>query len=226
MTKWNSPARRHLNFFLLPFTFFLAFASAGCGAIGVAVDRLAPRTVHAKYQGLAGQSVAVMVWADRAIKLEHDSVQSDLANALQNQLFASSAKELKGTTWPWPAESVVRYQLDHPGIESQPITQVAPRLGVSRPVTRLIYVEIERLSTRSDASSQLFRGNISANLKIVEIAGKDAKIGYEETGITAVFPPKSPPEGVLNSNDYDIYRGTVGMLAREIIHRLVSYEPD
>lgn len=211
------------TFYLLPITFCLLVLCSGCAAIGVAVDRLAPRHVAAKYQGLAGQSVAVMVWADRAIKLEHDTIQSDLANAVQNMLAGSSGKELKETQWPWPAESVVRYQLDHPGIEALPITQVAPRIGK---ITRLIYVEVQQLSTRSDASSQLYRGTVNANLKIVEIQDRQARIGYEETGIATVFPPRSPPEGVLNTNDNDIYRGTVGMLAKEIVNRLVGYEPD
>jgi hypothetical protein len=190
-------------------------------ALGVMADRVRSRTVNAKYTGLAGESVAVMVWADRAIKIDWRDVSPDLANAVQNMMYGNPAKELKDTKWPWPPESVVRYQLDHPAIEGLPITQVAPKIVG---VTRLIYIEVERLSTRGEASSQMFKGSMTATLKIVEVQGKEARIGYEETGITATFPPRSPPEGVLNSNDYDIYRGTVAMLAQEIVHRLVSYE--
>ena len=52
----------------------------------------------------------------------------------------------------------MRYQLDHPEVDTMPIGDIAPRLGVSR----LIYIEVERFSTRADASISLFRGSIMA----------------------------------------------------------------
>lgn len=223
----NHPALpwRYARTCILPVVLFLLVCAAGCAAIGVVVNRVMPHTVEPKYTGMAGQSVAVMVWADRAIKIDWDTINSDLANAIQNKLFEQTnvAKELKETKWPWPAESVVRYQVDHPGIEALPIQQVAPRLPN---VTRLIYVEIERVGTRGDASAQMYRGSVTANMKVVEIQGKEAKIGYEETGITAIFPKKSPTEGVLNTNDRDIYRGTMGALADEIVTRLITTESE
>lgn len=208
-------------FRLLVLSLLLANAT-GCGVVGVIAHATADRRVQPKYTGLAGQSISVMVWADRAIKIEWDRIHSDLANQIQSRLYGHKAKVLEGATWPWPPESVVRYQLDHPGIEALPITDVAPKLGI----TRLIYVEVDRLTTRGEAAAQMYRGQITATLKIIEVEGKQGKVAYEETGITAIFPKKSPAEGVLNSNDVDIYRGTVVSLAEEIVNRLVGYETD
>jgi hypothetical protein len=196
--------------------------SAGCQVLGVVGKMATSGRVAPKYTGLAGQSIAVMVWADRRVKLEWDRVQADLASQIQTKLYGNPAKELKDARWPWPAESVVRYQLDHPGIEALPITDVAPKIGV----TRLIYVEIHQFSTRAAAAAQMYRGNMNASLKIIEIEGKQGTIGYEESGITTHYPTKSPPEGVLNSNDADIYRGTIAAMAQEIVDRLAGYEPD
>src|SRR5437588_307573 len=81
--------------------------------------------------------------------------------------------------------------LDPPSVEMKNVTEVAPRLGV----TRLIYVEVEDFGTRAPASIELFRGSMTATLKVVEVSGDNAKVGYEENGIKAVYPPHVPEDG-------------------------------
>ncbi len=212
------PCARAFLFILLPSSFILCYC-VGCGAVG-ALAHAVPQYKAPAYSGLSGQPVGVMVWADRGVRIDWSSIQFDLANLLQDKLQKSDAKELKGVTWPVLPASIVRYQRDHPGIEAMPITDVAPKLGVSR----LIYVEIEGFSTRSESSLQMFRGNAIATLKIVEVNGGEAKVAYQENGVRAFFPAKSPPEGILNANDALMYRGTVVALADEIVKRLTTYE--
>jgi hypothetical protein len=209
-------AIRFLILILLPSSFIL-LCGIGCAALAVA-GRAVPQYKPAAYSGLAGQSAAVMVWADRGVRIDWPSVQLDLATLVQNNLQKSTAPELKGTTWPWQPASVVRYQRDHPGIEAMSITEVAPKIGVSR----LIYIEVESLSTRSDASLQMFRGSATATLKVIEIADGHADIAYTESGIRTFFPPKSPPEGILNSNDQVMYRGTMVTLSEELASKLAT----
>lgn len=192
---------------------------SGCQAIG-ALANIAPKHTEAKYAGLAGQSAGVMVWADRAAKLEWPSIQLDLANQVQNHLYANKAAELKGTTWPQQPGSIVRYQLDHPGIEAVPVTEVAPKLGVNR----LIYIEIQRFTTRSDEAYQMYRGNVTMTLRVVAVNGNQASMAYEEEGINAFYPPKSTAEGVLNQTDVGIYRGTIAAAADAIVDRLASHD--
>jgi hypothetical protein len=141
---------------------------------------------------------------------------------IQDLLQKSGAKELKGTTWPVQPGSIARYQMDHPGIEATPITDVAPKLGVQR----LIYIEIESFSTRSETSLQMYRGSATMTLKIIEVEGNQSKIAYEESNIRAFFPEKGPPEGVLNATDVVMYRGTVVMMARQIVDRLATHLVD
>jgi hypothetical protein len=210
---------RLIGFTLVP-SFFILFLCSGCAAIGAAAHAI-PKYEPAHYNGLAGQSVGVMVWADRGIRIDWPSIQFDLASLVQDRLAKSGAQEIKGSSFPVQAGSIVRYQHDHPGIEAQPITEIAPKLGVSR----LIYIELESLSTRSDISLQMYRGNALATLKVVEVAPDgSAKVPYEEAGVRAFFPPKSPPDGVLNSNDIVMYKGVVAALADEIVKRLTTHE--
>lgn len=192
---------------------------SGCVVAGV-IGRAIPEKRAAAYAGLAGQSVGVMVWADRGVRIDWPSIQMDLANQVQNRLRGSTAPELKETRWEVQPASIVRYQRDHPASEFVPVTEVAPKLGV----TRLVYIEVQSLSTRAEASVQMFRGSISATLKVVEINGSQATVAYEEPGIKAVYPPKSPPDGTLNGDDTSMYRGAVALLADEILLRLVSHE--
>ena len=152
--------------------------------------------------------------------INFNSVQIDLANAIQNKLLHSGdAPEMKGTTFPWQPASIVRYQKEHPGIEAVPITDTAPKLLVSR----LVYVELSSISTRGDASVQMYRGSAIASLKVVEVHDGRAQVAYEESDIHATFPPKSPPEGVINSSDIVMYRGTLDALAQQIVDRLTTH---
>jgi hypothetical protein len=197
---------------------FSIFVS-GCAAVS-AVSRVVPETKPPAYPGLAGHSVGVMVWADRGIKIDWPSVQLNLATAVQSKLRTSNAPEVKECRWSVQPASIVKYQRDHPSVDSTPILTTAPKLGVER----LIYIEIQNLSTRAPASIQLYRGNIVANVQVIEVNGDAATIGFEQSNIRAIYPPKSPPDGVLNSDDVTIYAGAISELATEIAHMLVSYE--
>ena len=92
---------------LLPCSF--APLLTGCVIAG-AIAHAIPETNHAAYTGLAGQTVGVMVWADRGVLINFNSVQLDLGNDIQNKLLHSGqAPEMKGTSFPWQPASIVRY---------------------------------------------------------------------------------------------------------------------
>jgi hypothetical protein len=201
------------------------FLASGCAVLGVAANAM-PRNIAAKYAGLTGQSVAVMVWADRGLRIDWQTIQLDTATAiqslLQQQQSARKVKELKDTTFPLQPRSVVRYQLDHPELEAMPVTEFAPNLGASR----LIYIEIEHFATRSDMALEMYRGSATATLRIVEITDGTARVAYEENNVSAVFPKNARPEGDPRGRDDLMYAGTVRTLAQEIVNRLVTHEEE
>lgn len=210
----------HPSSFILQLSSFILLTVSGCNIVGAVAAKTIPETVAPKYVGLQDQTIGVMVWADRAVRIDWDTIQLDVANAVQTGLRASkSAKELKGASFPVQPASIARFQFDHPELESAPVTDFAAQIGVSR----LLYIELEAFSTRSEVSYQLYRGSAIATLRVVEIApdGK-ARVAYEENGITAGFPLQGPAEGEINGSDAVFYRGTVQALAEEIGKRLVT----
>lgn len=205
----------------------LLLALPGCTILGVAAHKLKPpETVQPQYMGLENQSIGVMVWADRGLRIDWPSIQLDLASTVQKQLQdfqkakGREAKTLEGTTFPVLPASIVRYQKDHPEIEAMPITDIAPRLGVNR----LIYVELEDFATRSDQSVALFRGTAKVTVKVFEVQDGVARQTFEQNNVQTAFPPKVPTEGIPNAGDARIYAGTVAALGTEIAHLFVQYQ--
>src|SRR5438874_1290712 len=221
--KKNSRIRILIRLFLIlhPSSFILI---SGCNLIGWAAY-VAPRpVVQPKYGGLGGQSVGVLVWADRGIQIDWPTLPLDTGNSLQKKLQDAQAKKTQKevSTFPVQPASILRYVEDHPEMQTQDITQVAPKLGVSR----LIYIEIDDFSTKAPASLDLYRGSMTGTLRIVEIAGDSAKVVYEEDGIKVVFPPKVPEDGTPRGDNYQFYLGTIDAFSTEIQHKLVAYRPE
>ncbi len=218
---------RRAAFILLPSSLVLVISS--CQLIGVGAQALPPATIVPQYQGLAGQSLGVMVWADRGMRIEWEFIQLDLANAVHANLQAAAdpkkakVKELKGTTFPVLPRSIIRFQQDNPELEGQAITAVAPKLGVSR----LIYVEVENFSTRPDGGVELFRGDASVTLRMVEVSPDGtAKVAYEENDVTAAWPPDAPREGRPTIGDRRTYVELIRTLGSHIAKRFVPHPED
>ena len=204
----------------------LPLCLCGCEFPGIIAAKALPaEMVKPKYVGFAGQSIGVMVWTDRGVQVDYPSLGLDLANSVQKKLadeIKNKKEELKGSFFPVQPASIARYQMDHPTLDFKDVTEIAPKLGV----TRLIYVEVEDFATRAPASVELFRGSMSISLKVVEINGDHATVPYSEQGIKAVFPPKVPPDGTPDGDDIRFYAGTIDAMSTEVVHRLVSYESE
>jgi len=197
---------------------------AGCAAVGFVAHALPPPVVEAQYTGLAGQRIAVMVWADRAIRIDWPNLGLDTTGAIQNKLISAGGKKmpLEGASFPWSPASVARYQEEHPESEFDPIEKTAAKLGVSR----VVYVEIEQFATRTEATTEMFRGTATASVKVVEVAGETGHVAYEESNIQVSFPPKVGPEGTFRGNDNLMYRGTIEVLAQRISDRFIPHQDE
>jgi hypothetical protein len=206
----------------------ILFAAPGCTILGVLAGKVVPApTIQPKYTGLKDQTVAIMVWAGDGTLIDFPDVRLDLAGGLQTKLQQAEkakTKSVTGIKFPVSTAAVVRFQDNHPENDAKPLAEVAPKLNVSR----VIYVEIENLQTRSNASVELFRGSGSATVKIVEVppGGGPGTIAFEESGIESVFPPKAREEGTPDGNDFAIYRGTLDALTTEIAKRFVPYQEE
>jgi hypothetical protein len=203
----------------------LLLALNGCNVVGVLAQAMPRDTIPPAYTKLAGQSVVVYVWADRGVRIDWPDIQFNLTSGVQSKLQTAQKAdpiEIKDAKFPLGAASVARFQEDHPELESEPITRVAPMLNASR----VIYVEISSFQTRANDSVELYRGSITAIVKVLEV--KDGKVttGFEDRNVAAIFPPKSPEEGVADLSDEAVYQGTIKELATQIAIRFIHHGED
>lgn len=198
--------------------------AGGCALFGLAAYAAPDPTVDAGYKNLAHQKVAVMVWTDRAMSIDWPQLQLDLARGIESRLQEAAAKkkdaprELLGTTLAAP-ESVVRYQRDHPETETESIIDVAPRMDISR----LIYIEVQQFSTRPEESLELYRGSLTANLKVLEITNGRAKVAFQVDNMHVVFPPKSPEEGLPGVGDAQVYERTLEAFSTQVVNQFIPH---
>src|SRR5437660_161086 len=106
---------RSLSPCLLVSLSLLLLIPAGCQFVWLGSRLLPPATIQPRYSGMVGKSVAVMVWAEKGVRIDWPALQSDLATLTQNKMEeARKGKEKKvlvGTTFPVQPASVVRYQM-------------------------------------------------------------------------------------------------------------------
>lgn len=198
---------------------------AGCDAIGVAASKVVgEETIAPAYAGLKGQRVAILVWADEGLTVDHPNICADITGSLQGKLqqgIDAKVDELKGTTF-LDTDRVLRFQEAHPEYQSDPAEQIALRL----PATRLIYIEVESLSLHPNDSVDLSRGQAVADVKVVEVDGGRAKTVYENDNVTAIYPPNSPPEGLPNLADEQVYRKCLDALTTELGKLFITHPAD
>jgi len=200
------------------------FSISGCQILGVIAAKAPPPPVIAECR-LAGQSVSIMVWADQGIELDWPTISRDVAGAMTENLkqaVAAKNEAVLDATFPVAVESVVRWQRDNPGYDALPITSIAPRLGT----TRVIYVEINKFSTRTSQTFVLYRGSVSASIKVVEVDGESASVIWEKRDVNVFYPTKGPEDGTPKGNDYQFYVGTITELAAVLSEFLIDYVPE
>ncbi len=196
----------------------------GCTWAGYGADIIPPADIAAAYPGLKDQHVEIMVWADRGVSGDHPSIEPDLARGLQDKLQQAQdakADEVQNVRWV-NADEVLRFQENHPEIQFDPVEKVAPRL----PGTRLIYVEVASFSLHPNDVPDLSRGTADLMLKVVEVNGKVPKVAYQEQDISVVYPPNSPPEGVPDLQDAQVYHKTIDAMTTELAKRFITHPPE
>ena len=197
---------------------------SGCSILGIVAKGFPEANVPARYSGLAGQSVAVMVWADDSgIQIDWPSILLDTAHGIQSKLQVAQStekpKELENTAFPIDPTAVVEYQKNHPEVVADSIVDVAPRFGV----TRLIYVEIHGFQTRSDSSIDLYRGAATGSVKVIEVTNGKGRVAFTDDSLRVQFPKVGPEEGLPNRTDDGMYRGTLDALTTQIVLRFFAH---
>ena len=213
--RWALPA---LALLLLPLS--------GCQALGAFASKIqGPTVVKPGYTGLKGKTVAVMAWADRDLRIEHSALQLDVSQGVYEKLRKSQgrgAEELAGAKFPRAAapDAMVRFLYDNPRYDTDSIPEIAPQLGVNR----LVYLEVEDFTTHPAEVPDLYRGQLSALLRVIEVSPDgQAKVAFQDR-VQAVWPPHTPPEGRPDLGDKVTYIGTLDAFTTAVVQKFVAYE--
>lgn len=137
--------------------------AAGCAAVGYAaavIHDAKPREVPAQYTGLAGESFAIVVAADRIIQADHPGIVARLTMALNNEDLAQKA----GASGWIPPERLLLYQNNNPRWVTLPLGELADELGV----TRLIFVDLFEYRLNEPGNRYLWDGLASGNVGVIE----------------------------------------------------------
>ncbi|QOV90799.1 hypothetical protein IPV69_05425 [Humisphaera borealis] len=196
----------------------------GCAVLGVAASKASRTTVKPAYMGFGNQTVGVMVTTDRGTQVDFPRLQLDIAQSVQSKMQgaqANKAEELKGTQFPAAAgpTAIFAYQRNHPEYDVEPIAKIAPKLGV----TRLIYIEIEGFALNPADVLELFRGEVTGRVRVVEITDGVGKVVFSDA-VSGVFPEHSGPDGTPNLTRAVTYRGAIDAFGTAIVQKFVEYE--
>jgi hypothetical protein len=200
-------------------------ASAGCEPLGVvAHDVVGMQQIAPAYAGLKGQHVAIIVWADEGVSMDHPHITADIARGLQNKLqqgVDANVDELKKTTF-FSASKVLQYQEAHPEAATDPPEQIALQF----PATRLIYIEVQSLSLHPGQSEDLWRGQAVASVKVIDSESRNPKTVFATENVVGSYPENSPPEGLPGMNEEEVYSKSLDVLTTEIGKLFITHDQD
>ncbi len=218
----------------------------GCNVAGFAAQALPPPTVEAAYQDLAGQSVAIVLWASPEIDVDYPALTRQIGRRLEDYLKGArdsgnrtTRESLAGMTFPLPSDSFVKAFRNDPSLASATPKEIASLAGADR----VVYIELNSFTTGGGAAAGLVRGLAQANLAVYEVAdpitteaeaslaakrGQSGSVveGYREDGITFVYPPKGPAEGSNRLTPEAAYSGLTLAIADGIAQRLVEHRQE
>lgn len=170
------------------------------------------KTIVAEYPYLQGKKTCILVWADRDTLFEYPHVQLEVSEHLAMPLKTN----VRGISI-LPNENITDMQKREPDWD-----RVAPaRLGARLGADRVLMVELTQYSTREPESTHLFRGRISANVKVYDTDHPDAAPAYRTTVETA-YPKDS--HGQWGTDDRQIRKGAMEAFADEVARKFYDHK--
>ncbi len=202
-------ALRYLALMAIPFL-------AGCQQMGFMMYALTPEKdetkVEARYAGLQGKTLAIVVLADPHTLLEYHEVQLELSDAVGSNL----RKNVKDLNLVAPGR-VLRYLDENPKAGSMAPEKLA---GVFNADYVLIVTLLE-YSTREPSSISLYRGKALAEASLWPAVAPNSdprdpvKPTWQSETIKIVYPPEAP-QGIPVNDDRVIRIKTAQLFADEL----------
>ncbi|MBK9120192.1 MAG: hypothetical protein IPM18_11410 [Phycisphaerales bacterium] len=155
------------------------------------------KDVPAEYPYLYNKKVAVVVHTEQETLAVYPHVQWEIADHVRTALQAN----VRGITVIDP-EEVAQYQRQNTDWASRDPARVGQDLGVDR----LIEVQLTEYTTREPESPYMYRGHITAALRVYNVAYLRAQPAFRKE-VRTIHPPDGP--GAWGTTDREIRAATM-----------------
>ena len=162
------------------------------------------KPVPAEYPHLESRKVAILVWADSETLFEYRNVQLELSEFV----LAAMKANIKKISFI-PSRTIVDHQRADPDWDRQSPATLGNQLGAER----VLMLELTQYTTREPESPHLYRGRISANVKVYDCAHADSAPTYR-VNVETVYPPGSAAE--WGSSDSSVRDATMRAFAADV----------
>ena len=211
-TQWRLDLRRGATLAVLGLT-MLSMIS-GCRAWAIFADPHV-ETIPAEYPYLKDKNVLILVWADMNTLFDFGNVRWEVAEYIKAQLEATADLGDISVVPPKPIAEMESRELNWD--EVHPAEQ-----GKRFHADRVLWVELTEYGTREPDSPHLYRGRISANLRIYDPSyGADHGPTFE-TSLTTVYPEDGP--GHFGMDDSSVRRAVMEKFAIEVAGKFYDRE--
>ena len=181
---------------LLAFLLLVSLFNPGCGCLNYLMYTLAisppAKTVLPEYEGLKGQTVAIVIYATPKVLYEYSAVAEELSTNISDEL----RQKVKGAKVIAPYR-VLKYQQENLFWDQEPRTDLGKQFGADY----VLFVSLIEYSLREPGSIQLFRGQIvaEASLYKTSLPAVQARV-WRAADLRVTFPENAPVGRPLEDN--------------------------
>jgi len=196
-----------------------ALALSGCNAARYLAYLTAPaggkQKVLAEFEGLAGHTVAVVIYADQSVQYDYPYARLGLSMAIASEL-RQHVKDIRVIA----PQRVVAYQDQSSDWESMNRVNLGRSLGADY----LVYLPLDEYSMREPGSISLFRGRIRGQALVYDCAKpeRDAKV-WQADELSVIYPPQAPA-GEISQDDSRVKYQTEKLFADLLAKKFYTHE--
>lgn len=185
----------------------LALTTAGCRQVAapwLLWGEEPTKDVPAEYAFLAGKKVCILVWAEMDTLFEYPHVQLEVSEHVRVELEG----HVKGIKFVPNAQVVDMQRRDPDWDRKDPMA-----LGSRMSADTVMLIELTHYATREQDSPHLYRGRISANVKVYEVHDRRDSAAYKRV-IETVYPPDMP--GQWGTDEQAVRLATLRAFAADV----------
>ena len=183
---------------------------SGCGLVPWMAHAIGggERTVQveAQYEGLANQSVAVMVAAADTTLFQYPKMTDRICKSVSQRLN----KHIEGVTLMNP-EQVLSYQSENPYWHTLRYSRLIERMGVDR----IVLVDIVDYRTHEPGNKHVYKGVATANIGVIEAQAADPDNFAFHTTVTTEFPDDTKV-GLVNGDQQTLALALTKRFSRRV----------